>query len=145
MLYHWASGTHWCIIGVYACQLAQLKTQWNRLTSCFFLLCWHVCVKSIWLDLIQHSAAWVIKIFGPRREKVQSHILLFIKISWAKSSHFNRNSCKLEFCVRGRDFTVGLSWSHTFTTLKLLGLKLCTVDNGPFLPQNLTNFTNVIT
>ncbi len=36
--------------------------------------------------------------------KVQSHLLVFTIFYLIKSSHFNRNSCNREFCVRMKGF-----------------------------------------
>lgn len=49
--------------------------------------------------LIKHSKDF----FGKKR---CSHIYHYSKILWAKSSHFNRNACDLEDCLRVNDFSM---------------------------------------
>jgi len=53
-----------------------------------------------------------------------AHLLAFRTFSLVNSSHFNRNPCDLEFCVRfDVDFTSALSRSCIFTNKQQLSLK----------------------
>lgn len=53
--------------------------------------------------LIHHVSLTAVKHYLLSHLKVQSHLPLFGKFSRVKSSHFNRNSCHHEFCVKAKD------------------------------------------